>query len=44
MEHSDVGLREELKKSGTKQRLRGDMYVFILQHADIIILMMKMLL
>ena len=41
--HSDVGLRDKHKKSGTKQRLREDMCVFILWHSAIIKLLTKML-
>ena len=42
--HSDVGLRDKLKTSGTKQRLCGDIYVFILSDTAIMMFMTKMLL
>ena len=41
--HSDVGLRDKLKKSGTEQRLREDMYVFILWDTAIVRFTTKML-
>ena len=40
--HSDVGLRDKLKTSGTKQRLCGDIYVFILSDTAIMMFMTKM--
>ena len=42
--HSDVGLRDKLKTSGTKQRLCGDIYVFIISDTAIMMFMTKMLL